>query len=201
MQFQTSWMPFMVKSAKSFNFIACVAVLAEKTDDVTSEEYVERADAVVVAVIILKTSSFHVEHGGQVRIWSRIGGALFLVACALNANLEVEEAKKRLGEMKKEETSVRDVVESLKRELENVKRDIVVFKGDDLKGCGSRDSMKLLLSYMLEARDQQIESIDSKRKDNHDKIPVESMVPILSKISQSLQIRTADMKLSLSKNP
>ncbi|GJU51483.1 type I inositol polyphosphate 5-phosphatase 4-like protein [Tanacetum coccineum] len=92
---------------KSFDFIACVVVLAEKTDDVTGEEYVERADVVVVVVIILKNR---------------------------NANLEVEEAKKRLGEMKKEETSVRDLVESLKQELENVKRDIVVFKGDDLKG-------------------------------------------------------------------
>ncbi|GJX90677.1 WEB family protein-like protein [Tanacetum coccineum] len=51
-----------------------------------------------------------------------------------NANLEVEEAKKRLEEMQKEETSVRDVVESLKQELENVKRDIAVFKGDDLEG-------------------------------------------------------------------
>ncbi|GKC71794.1 hypothetical protein Tco_1117677 [Tanacetum coccineum] len=122
MQFQTSWMPFMVKSAKSFDFIACVVVLAEKTDDVTGEEHVERADAVVVVVIILKTSSFHVEHGGVNLVKNR------------NANLEVEEAKKRLGEMKKEETSVRDVVESLKQELENVKRDIVVFKGDDLKG-------------------------------------------------------------------
>ncbi|GJY93207.1 hypothetical protein Tco_0508989 [Tanacetum coccineum] len=50
-----------------------------------------------------------------------------------NANLEVEEAKKRLEEIKKEETSVRDVVESLKQELENVKRDIIVFKGDDLE--------------------------------------------------------------------
>nr|GEX51489.1 hypothetical protein [Tanacetum cinerariifolium] len=48
-----------------------------------------------------------------------------------NANLEVEEAKKRLEEIEKEETSVRDVVESLKQELENVKRDIAVFKGDD----------------------------------------------------------------------
>ncbi|GKC92835.1 hypothetical protein Tco_1158277, partial [Tanacetum coccineum] len=51
------------------------------------------------------------------------------------------------------------------------------------------------------SQSHKIESIDSKRKDSHDKIPVESMVPILSKISQSLQIRTADMKLSLSKNP
>ncbi|GKD66813.1 PQ-loop repeat family protein, partial [Tanacetum coccineum] len=38
-----------------------------------------------------------------------------------------------------------------------------------------------------------IESVDSRRKDSHDKIPVESStVPILSKISQSLQIPAAD---------
>nr|GEX64260.1 lysosomal amino acid transporter 1 [Tanacetum cinerariifolium] len=37
-----------------------------------------------------------------------------------------------------------------------------------------------------------IESVDSKRKDSHDKIPVESTVPILSKISQSLQIPAVD---------
>ncbi|GJS86790.1 E3 ubiquitin protein ligase MIEL1 [Tanacetum coccineum] len=35
-------------------------------------------------------------------------------------------------------------------------------------------------------------SLDSKRKDSHDKILVESTVPILSKISQSLQIPTAN---------
>ncbi|GJX50411.1 hypothetical protein Tco_0277256 [Tanacetum coccineum] len=52
----------------------------------------------------------------------------------MHENLEVEEAKKRLEEIKKEEMPVRDVVESLKQELENVKRDIVVFKGDDLEG-------------------------------------------------------------------
>ncbi|GKD98114.1 hypothetical protein Tco_1382011 [Tanacetum coccineum] len=44
---------------------------AEKIDDVTGEQYVERADANVV-VMILKTSSFYVEQGGQVRIWENL---------------------------------------------------------------------------------------------------------------------------------
>ncbi|KAI3825164.1 hypothetical protein L1987_06640 [Smallanthus sonchifolius] len=50
-----------------------------------------------------------------------------------NANAKVYEAKRRLEEMKEEERSVRDVVDSLKQELEDVRRDISLSKEDDLK--------------------------------------------------------------------
>ncbi|XP_076949128.1 WEB family protein At5g55860-like [Bidens hawaiensis] len=50
-----------------------------------------------------------------------------------NSKLEVEEAKKRLKEIKQEESSVRATVEKLKQELENTKKNINLLRGDDLK--------------------------------------------------------------------
>ncbi|XP_076916426.1 WEB family protein At5g55860-like [Bidens hawaiensis] len=50
-----------------------------------------------------------------------------------NSKLEVEEAKKRLKEIKQEEYSVRAAVEKLKQELENTKKNINLLRGDDLK--------------------------------------------------------------------
>ncbi|KAI3717520.1 hypothetical protein L1987_69193 [Smallanthus sonchifolius] len=49
-----------------------------------------------------------------------------------NANKEVDKAKRRFKEME-EERYVRDVVNSLKQELEDVRRDISLSKEDDLK--------------------------------------------------------------------
>ncbi|KAL8249109.1 hypothetical protein R6Q59_005977 [Mikania micrantha] len=49
------------------------------------------------------------------------------------AKLEVDEAKRRLEEMKQEESSVGSMVETLKHELEKVQRDITLLRGDDLK--------------------------------------------------------------------
>ncbi|KAI3711210.1 hypothetical protein L2E82_41128 [Cichorium intybus] len=50
-----------------------------------------------------------------------------------SANSELDDAEKRLEEMKGEETSLRDFVESLKQEVENVKRDISVSREEELK--------------------------------------------------------------------
>ncbi|KAK9064150.1 hypothetical protein SSX86_015530 [Deinandra increscens subsp. villosa] len=65
-----------------------------------------------------------------------------------SANSEAEEAKRRLEEMKEEERSLGDVVESLKQELEDVRRDINIsvskedeFKGEQLKA--ELDQIKL----------------------------------------------------------
>ncbi|CAI9279980.1 unnamed protein product [Lactuca saligna] len=50
-----------------------------------------------------------------------------------NAKLEVVEAKKRLEETKEEQVSVAAVVKTLEQELEKVRRDINLLRGDDLK--------------------------------------------------------------------
>ncbi|KAM0049838.1 putative WEB family protein [Helianthus debilis subsp. tardiflorus] len=49
------------------------------------------------------------------------------------AKLEVDEAKKRLEEIKQEKSSVQTMVERLTQELDKVKRDITLLRGDDLK--------------------------------------------------------------------
>ncbi|XP_076928442.1 WEB family protein At5g55860-like [Bidens hawaiensis] len=62
------------------------------------------------------------------------------------ANSEVDEAKMRLIQVQEEEKSIRDMVESLKRELEDVRRDITVCKEDELKSQELRvelDQIKL----------------------------------------------------------
>ncbi|KAI3526718.1 hypothetical protein L1887_05980 [Cichorium endivia] len=62
-----------------------------------------------------------------------------------NAKLEVEEAKRRLEELKEEQASVAAFVKTLEQELEKVRRDIDLLRGDDLKReeqQGELDRMK-----------------------------------------------------------
>ncbi|KAM0054527.1 putative WEB family protein [Helianthus debilis subsp. tardiflorus] len=68
-----------------------------------------------------------------------------------NANAEVDEAKRRLVEMKEEESALRGVVESLKQELEDVRRDIRVAKEDDLKSEQLRGELEQIKLQVQEA--------------------------------------------------
>nr|GEU59731.1 hypothetical protein [Tanacetum cinerariifolium] len=77
------------------------------------------------------------------------------IQCLRKANLEervetrrldeskVEEAKKRLEEIKKEETSVKDVVESLKHELENVQeaKEANELADDQIRSSSTKDDV------------------------------------------------------------
>ncbi|KAD4982236.1 hypothetical protein R6Q59_001800 [Mikania micrantha] len=49
------------------------------------------------------------------------------------ANLEVGEARRRLDEIQQEKSSVGAMMETLKQELDKVKRDVTLLRGDDLK--------------------------------------------------------------------
>ncbi|GKB79970.1 WEB family protein-like protein [Tanacetum coccineum] len=68
-----------------------------------------------------------------------------------NAKSEVDEAKRRLEEIKEEEASLGTVVETLKQQLEHVRRDISLLRGDDIKREQQQDDLDKIKLEIEEA--------------------------------------------------